>query len=182
MRLFLLFLISFWHFQSSWAEEKVSGVHLIDHNGKPLSMESFKGKPLFLSFFYTRCPKAHECPMTVHKNKILFRKARQSAPSLRFLLVTLDPKGDTPAVLKQYAHSRKLDLSYFTLATGDEENLKKLHEAFNILAFPRGAQVAHNMKSILLDKDLNFVEWFRDNEWAADDVLKALSKPPEVTR
>jgi len=71
---------------------------LIDHRGRPASLQTLSGAPAVLFFGYTRCPDV--CPLTLTR---LTRAARQAgADRLQIVLITVDPAHDTPPVLANY--------------------------------------------------------------------------------
>jgi protein SCO1/2 len=74
---------------------------LIDHNGIPRSIGDFKDKATIVFFGYTNCPDM--CPMAMYKWSQVVEKLGEEAKRVQVLFVTLDPKRDTPEVLKQYA-------------------------------------------------------------------------------
>jgi protein SCO1/2 len=72
---------------------------LTDHDGRTVTLRSYRGAPVLLFFGYTHCPDV--CPLTLDKLTRALRAA--GAEDVRVLLVTLDPARDTPAALKAYA-------------------------------------------------------------------------------
>lgn len=82
---------------SPWGKD----FNLIDHNGQPRTIADFQGKAVILFFGYTNCPDM--CPMTMYKHALAMEKLGKDAQRVQVLFVTLDPKRDTPEVLKQYA-------------------------------------------------------------------------------
>ena len=74
---------------------------LIDHNGVPRTIGDFKDKVTIVFFGYTNCPDM--CPMTMYKLAQTVEKLGEDGERVQVLLVTLDPKRDTPAILKQYS-------------------------------------------------------------------------------
>jgi protein SCO1/2 len=73
---------------------------LVDHDGRPVSLDSYRGKPVLLFFGYTKCPDV--CPTTLTKLTKGIRDAGGNAEDIQVLLVTLDPANDTPGALKKY--------------------------------------------------------------------------------
>ncbi|HEX5725138.1 MAG TPA: SCO family protein [Longimicrobiaceae bacterium] len=67
---------------------------LTDHDGRPVTLATYRGEPVLLFFGFTHCPDV--CPLTLN------RLARV-AGGARILLVTVDPARDTPAALRAYA-------------------------------------------------------------------------------
>ena len=76
---------------------------LVKHDGMPFDNQALKGRWTFMVFGYTHCPDF--CPTTlveftqVHK---LLSDTPQSVRGLQFVLVSVDPERDTPALLAQY--------------------------------------------------------------------------------
>ncbi len=158
------------------AATPVKNFPLVNQEGRPFQLYDLKGKPVLVSFIFSRCPQAKMCPLTVTKNKQVLEliKKEKTKKEIQFLFVTLDPEFDTPSVLKAFARTRHLDSREFTLATGNPQALSDLASEFNVMGFKDGASVSHNMKTILLGADLSEVKQFKDNEWTAEEVLKAL--------
>ena len=73
---------------------------LTDHNGRPRTLVDFKGKVVVLFFGFIHCPDV--CPTTLADMAKVKQKLGAQGEQLQVLLVTLDPKRDTPAVLSQY--------------------------------------------------------------------------------
>jgi protein SCO1/2 len=98
---------------------------LIDHNSQPRSIEDFKGKAVVLFFGYTHCPDV--CPTTMVKLASVKEKLGKDGERLQVLMVTLDPKRDTPEVLKKYVpafHPTFLGL------TADEQKIENTIKEF----------------------------------------------------
>ena len=150
---------------------------LVNQEGKPFQLYDLKGKYLFLSFIYTRCPFPKMCPLTVSLNQDLFRhwKEEKKKLPLHFLIVTLDPRYDTPAVLKAFAKMRHLDLHHFTLATGTPQTLSTLYNQFNVAVVPEGEFVGHNNRNVLLDPKMTVLQNYEENKWTPEQVLKDMS-------
>lgn len=81
---------------------ELSPLDLLDQNGAPFTSERLNGKWTFVFFGFTHCPDI--CPTTL----VLFDQLSQElaetkyASDTQFLLVTLDPARDSPAVIKPY--------------------------------------------------------------------------------
>lgn len=74
---------------------------LNDHNGRAVTLETFKGKVVVLFFGYTHCPDV--CPTTLSDIATAFKLMPEGAPDrVQVLFVTVDPERDTPEVLKAY--------------------------------------------------------------------------------
>lgn len=101
--------------------------HLTDHNGRPRALADFRSKAVVLFFGYANCPDM--CPMTMHKLSLVMAELGKDAERVQVLLVTLDPKRDTPEILKQYVpafHPAFLGLY------GDEQATGKTAKEFKV--------------------------------------------------
>ncbi len=76
------------------------GFELTDHLGRRRTLADFRGKAVAMFFGYTHCPDV--CPTTMAKLGEAVRLLGEDASRVQGLLVTVDPKRDTPQVLSQY--------------------------------------------------------------------------------
>jgi protein SCO1/2 len=74
---------------------------LIDGDGKPVTDQTWRGKYMLVYFGYTYCPDV--CPTTLTSVAAALDKLGPKADQIQPLFITVDPKRDTPAVVKQYA-------------------------------------------------------------------------------
>lgn len=73
---------------------------LNDHHGQARSLANFRGKAVVLFFGYLNCPDV--CPTAMAKLAAAMQALGEDANRVQVLLITLDPKRDTPEILKQY--------------------------------------------------------------------------------
>ena len=73
---------------------------LEDGNGKAVSDTEFRGKYMLVYFGYTYCPDV--CPTTLNELADALDHLGTKADKLQPIFITVDPKRDTPAVVKQY--------------------------------------------------------------------------------
>ncbi|HEX2204913.1 MAG TPA: SCO family protein [Longimicrobium sp.] len=73
---------------------------LVDHDGRPVTLASYRGHPVLLFFGFTHCPDV--CPTTMSRLGRVIGDLGGRAEDVRVLLVTIDPARDTPAVMKEY--------------------------------------------------------------------------------
>jgi protein SCO1/2 len=76
-------------------------LELTDHNGRRVSLETFRGKLVVLFFGYTHCPDV--CPTTLSDMAQAFKlMGPEAAEKVQVLFVSVDPERDTPEILKAY--------------------------------------------------------------------------------
>ncbi len=76
---------------------------LVDGDGHTVTNQDFRGKYMLVYFGYTYCPDV--CPTTLNAVAEALDKLGKQADRLQPLFITIDPRRDTPAVMKQYTAS-----------------------------------------------------------------------------
>ncbi|MBU6404493.1 MAG: SCO family protein [Proteobacteria bacterium] len=103
---FSLLLSACSHAPSPWLLTDVRGhlpdlrFHLINDLGQPVTGASYRGKAVLLYFGYTHCPDV--CPTTLAHLTVVLQNLGPLAQRVRVLFVSVDPKRDTPALLRAY--------------------------------------------------------------------------------
>ncbi len=102
---------------------------LIDQDGKPITEEDFKGRPLLVFFGYTHCPDI--CPTTLFEMSEVLHALGKDADRVNALFITVDPERDTPPVMKDYLSSFDPHLRG---ATGDSKAIDAVEKAYRVYA------------------------------------------------
>lgn len=76
------------------------GFSLNDHSGKPVTLDTYKGKVVVLFFGFTHCPDV--CPTTMAEMSAVMKELGPDADKVQVLFATLDPERDTKELLSQY--------------------------------------------------------------------------------
>jgi protein SCO1/2 len=160
--------------------EPLPDAALIDQTGAPVFVSSFKGRPLALTFIYTRCPIPDFCPLMDRHFKAV-QDAIQGTPALsraRLLTVTLDPAFDTPAVLKPYAAMRGADPVIWSFLTGDVTEVAKFGEQFGLYVEHDAASsinIIHNLRTVIVDPAGRVVKIHNGNAWTPAEIIADLT-------
>ena len=128
-------------------------VKLTDQHGKRFGWGSRRGKVQLVSMFYTSCQ--YICPLIVDSGKAVDRQLTSSERErLDVLLISMDPKRDTPAALMAVASKRKLDPSRWTLASPAPADVRDIAGVLGIRyrALADG-EFNHTSALVLLDID-----------------------------
>ena len=121
---------------------------LVDHRGRAVAIESFRGRAVALTFVYAGCHAS--CPLLVERLKALERGAAD-AP-VAFLAVSLDPERDTPAALAGAAARWGLGARWHLL-TGDPAAVRKVIAAYGVQWAPLpDGEIAHENIVFLVDR------------------------------
>lgn len=107
---------------------------LIDHDGRPVTLASFRGHPVLLFFGYVHCPDV--CALTLAKLSRVLDRLGEDGEDVRVLLVTVDPERDTPAVLKGYVERFGPHVSGLT---GDSTAVARAGSGYGVYAVPQPA-------------------------------------------
>jgi protein SCO1/2 len=93
----------------------------------------------FLFFGYTHCPD--ECPLAMGSLAHAYRSlAAASRAKVRVVFVTVDPKRDTPAVLKRYLTG--FDPSFIGL-TGSVKQLQRVWKSYGVQVDEATKEIGH---------------------------------------
>jgi len=96
-------------------------------DGKAVTDRDFRGKYLLVYFGYTFCPDV--CPTTLTAVADALDKLGPLADRIRPVFITVDPKRDTPGVVKQYAAAFG---PAFTGLTGTPEQIAQVARAYRV--------------------------------------------------
>lgn len=114
-----------------WEAKDLTEFKLAGASGSTFGLKDLKGKWSFIFFGYTQCPDV--CPLTMgilgQTFKILEKKPAVFQ-EIQGVFISVDPKRDTPELLKEY-------VSYFNNkfigVTGDKEQLDALSRQMSVL-------------------------------------------------
>ena len=94
---------------------------------KPVDLNDFKGKIVLLYFGYTFCPDV--CPTTLSSLARVLRDLGPKASQVQVVMITVDPKRDTPAVISKYV--TRFDPSFVGLS-GTLDQISPIAAAYGI--------------------------------------------------
>jgi protein SCO1/2 len=100
---------------------------LEDGNGKPVTDRDFRGKYMLVYFGYTFCPDV--CPTTLSAVADAMDKLGPNAARIRPLFITVDPRRDTPPVVKKYAAAFGPEI---TGLTGTPEEIARVAKEYRV--------------------------------------------------
>jgi protein SCO1 len=150
---------------------------LTNEKGEHVTLDSFRGRPWILTFIFTRCPMPNFCPRMA-KNFAALQSAIKSGDGAlaqtRLLSITIDPRFDSPAILKDYGQHEGADPKIWTFATGATSEIEDLTRGFAVHTEREGGTITHGLTTALIDRDGNIAKLWRGNAWTTDEALAAL--------
>ena len=153
---------------------------LTDQNGMRRTDMDFRGKYMLIFFGYTHCPDV--CPTTLAVEAEALGKLGERAGQIVPILVSVDPKRDTPDRLKDYLSAFGPN---FVGLTGTDEEIEKAADAYEVYYRAHldgrfgGAEdysVDHTGNVYLMSPEGKFVAYYspgiRPDELAADLMMR----------
>ena len=149
-----------------------------NHLGQPVSDKDFLGKHTLYYFGYTFCPDI--CPAELQVLSAALLDVEQAKDRFNLVFVTIDPKRDTPEIMKDY-------VSNFwpgTIGlTGSDADIRKIASAFRVYynkvdngdAASDQYLMDHSSITYLMGPDGKFVRHFAYGTSVAD-ISKALTE------
>jgi protein SCO1 len=143
---------------------RLENITLVNQLGDTVSLDDINGSIIIANFIFTRCPSI--CP-TLTKNmkelqdamKMKDSRRRIDSSFVRFISFTVDPKRDTPEVLKHYADKYAINHDTWWFLTGEKEKIYDYALTELKLGLQDGDGVdtnfIHTSKFVLIDRYRN---------------------------
>lgn len=146
---------------------------LTDAAGQRFVLKAAAGAPLLVTMFYGDCHSA--CPIVIETLKRTVGGLGPDGKRLRVLLISLDPKRDTPKSLAMMADMQKLDPAQYRLAVAaSDTDTRMLASALDIRYRPLdNGEISHTTRIALLNAD---------GSVRADSTRLAVEPDPEFVR
>ena len=126
----------------------------INQEGDTISNKDYEGKVYVAEFFFATCPSI--CPIMT-ANLVEVQEEFKDKEDFGIVSFTIDPKHDTPEVLKNYAELHEITHPNWHLLTGEKEDLFELaNSGFNLFAGEDSSVAggfAHSGYFALVDKE-----------------------------
>jgi protein SCO1/2 len=163
---------SIYQLQSSWK----------DQNGKDADISNFKGKVEVVAMFYSHCTYA--CPLTINDMKrIESALPKNIQTKVGFILVTFDPKRDTPRVLKTLTLNQQLDERRWSLLSGREADIRSLAAVLGVeFKKKSNGDFLHSSQITVLNSEGEIAYKHLGLNNSIDEVVQAIVKCTEANR
>ncbi len=139
--------------------QRLTNIHLTDHQGKTVNSDYFLGKWHFIAYGYTHCPDI--CPTTLLTLTHLADFLSKSNDNLdtQFVFYSVDPDRDSQKILAQYIHYFSENFVALRANTSrDAENFQqrlgiKAEVAQGYVNNKQFYQVSHGLTILLINPD-----------------------------
>jgi protein SCO1/2 len=122
---------------------------LHDQHGQLVRLSGLRGKDVLVTFLYTHCPDV--CPLIATNLNVALRELGPARRDVRVVVVSVDPKGDTPTSVRRFIRAHRL-LPQFHYLTGTRTQLAPVWRRYHI-AVAGGPEdtVNHSAYTMLVD-------------------------------
>jgi protein SCO1/2 len=158
---------------------------LVDQNEQTFDRASMEGRLSVSAFVFTHCRSS--CPrITAHMKGLQSRLS--DVPSVQFVSVSVDPRNDTPEVIKAYMTKNELDESNWRFVTGEEEAIRRVVvDGFRVGLGDADSEAAgaeeimHSNSFVLVDQEAQVRGYYRANNDGIGDLERDLRALRAVT-
>lgn len=159
-----------------------------DQDKRNYPMTELLGRPTAMSFIFTRCPNVNMCPATAVAMAALERQLAQAglADQVNLVMVTYDPKYDTPELLRAFGERYGVQFTAVRLLRTRIQDFDAFLYDYQIAArFLGEGVIDHYVDLYLFDKQGRVARFYSsgvwDNEQALADLKKLAAEPTPST-
>jgi len=153
-----------------WGADYFPNVTLTTHDGATVRFydDLLRGKSVAVNLMYTSCQD--ECPLeTARLVQVQRLLGERVGRDIFFYSITIDPKHDTPAVLKAYAEKFGVGRGWLFL-TGGEEDLKLVARKLGLARRTDGANRDGHQPILMIGREPTG-QWMRNSATASPKYL-----------
>ena len=156
---------------------------LTERSGRPVTQDDLAGKYLVVDFVFTSCSLSCRA---VNNRLEEIQRLVAGAPDVLLVSLSVDPRTDTPAVLRQFADGFHADTNRWLFLTGEKAELYRLIETSFIPKSPEleglvPGGFTHTDRIMLVDPQGNVFASFNGlNRNVATAVTTAIEKHRQV--
>lgn len=158
----------------------VPSAPLVDQAGRAVTFADFAGRDVIVTFVYTNCPLPDFCPrMMARLNEAAARLVKAGRrDEVQMVAISIDPARDTPKVLDAYGRAHIAEegdpFHRWSLLTGTPENVRAWATFFALTYEPDGKDIAHGLRTAVIDREGKVVGLLRGNDWSTNDLMALL--------
>jgi protein SCO1 len=133
---------------------QIPDFEFINQDSVKITQKDYAGKIYVADFFFTTCPTI--CPKMKTQMLRIYEKFKDN-PNVAILSHSIDPRHDTPAVLKEFSKNLGIQNSMWTMVTGDKAKIYEIgQKSYMVSATDDPTQpggIVHSGAFILVDKN-----------------------------
>lgn len=162
--------------------EQVPDFAFTNQSGKKEKLSALRGRPVLLTFIYTRCPLPDYCIRMSSNFADIAKQLKQNDPKLydklRVVSISIDPEFDTPKVLRDYGknYAAQVDpnFTHWWFVSSSPEETRKFADFFGLSYVKEQNQIVHSLRTALIGPDGKIAAIYNGNDWKSGDVINDL--------
>jgi len=158
---------------------------LTNQDAKKISLKTFEGKALAITFIYAKCPLPEFCI----KMSANFRDAERMIKAdaalrdkLRLLSISFDPENDTPEKLRAYGitymgNDPNATFDVWQLAVGPDAEVRKIADFYGLryeVNPDNKAIIDHSLRTVVISPEGKVTKIFAGNDWTPTQLVDAM--------
>ncbi|MAE64252.1 MAG: hypothetical protein CMJ18_08245 [Phycisphaeraceae bacterium] len=154
-------------------------VGVTDQDGNAMRLSDLVGRPMAISFIFTRCPLPEMCPLVTSTMARLQTLAKQRglADDVQLLLISYDPYHDTPERLKRYGADRGIEYTNARMLRPASDDVADLLAEFDVGVVPSSdGTFGHFIELVLVDHLGRAARNTRGGIWRNEEVVGDLER------
>ncbi len=165
------------------AGDQIPDFHLVNQNGKQISLHEYLGRTLVLTLIYTRCPFPDFCPRVSHVFSEIDRQVHADPDrygKTHLLSISFDPAHDTPKVLRAYGFSCAGNkdpalFAHWEFSVIPAGELPQFADYFALTYKEEGGLITHSLSTAVVSPDGKIFKWYHGADWQASDLLQDIA-------
>jgi protein SCO1/2 len=133
---------------------QIPDFEFINQDSVKITQKDYTGKIYVTDFFFTTCPTI--CPKMKTQMLRIYEKFKDN-PKVAILSHTIDPRHDTPAVLREFMNNLGIKSKMWQMVTGDKAKIYEIgQKSYMVSATDDPSQpggIVHSGAFILVDKN-----------------------------
>jgi protein SCO1/2 len=106
-------------------------LRLADVEGRTVDIRDLRGHPVLVTFVYANCPDV--CPLIMENLHRVREMAGPLGKRMRVIAVSVDPAGDTPAVVRRFLAAHRVN-GFVDYGIGDRATLERVWADWQVSA------------------------------------------------
>lgn len=140
-------------------------------DGQAIKLENLKGHPVLITMAYSTCRKT--CTVTLRQLEEFQLEADAQRKDVEIVVVSYDPKNDTPETWANYRKQRRLNRNNWHFLTGKEADTRRLAQWLGLGDYwSLGTHVLHDFKISLLDTNGTMIKQIGWQELHVKDIFR----------
>jgi len=155
---------------------RVGEYTLLDRNGRPVRLTSFRGKPLLVNFIYTGCFQV--CPTNTRAllQAVRVLEGRFGTNQFNVISIGFNQPADTPQAMKAFAAQQGIDFPHWEFLSPPAPAVEALTRAFGFSYQATPAGFDHLLQVTLVDAQGRIVRQVYGDEVPAEALGEPLKQ------